>query len=135
MSYKKTFIDLSKKAFKNELEEKFSKESAYNLISNYFNDISASLKDEAEVAGKTLKIKIEEKCWSIQLNQLSELSIRFYKDKITVKVKPGFQWREETLKYEQGRFYDRSKDMGLSEELLDIYLKEAFESTINQLAR
>lgn len=135
MSYKKTFIDLSKKAFKNELEEKFSKESAYNLISNYFNDISASLKDEAEVAGKTLKIKIEEKCWSIQLNQLSELSIRFYKDKITVKVKPGFQWREETLKYEQGRFYDRSKDMDLSEELLDIYLKEAFESTINQLAR
>ncbi|MCI2255271.1 hypothetical protein L2D08_12925 [Domibacillus sp. PGB-M46] len=135
MSYKKTFIDLSKKAFKNELEEKFSKESAYNLISNYFNDISASLKDEAEVAGKTLKIKIEEKCWSIQLNQQSELSIRFYKDKITVKVKPGFQWREETLKYEQGRFYDRSKDMGLSEELLDIYLKEAFESTINQLAR
>ncbi|WNS78473.1 hypothetical protein RRU94_00415 [Domibacillus sp. DTU_2020_1001157_1_SI_ALB_TIR_016] len=135
MSYKKTFIDLSKKAFKNELEEKFSKENAYNLISNYFNDISASLKDEKEVTGKTLKIKIEEKCWSIQLNQLSELSIRFYKDEIIAKVKPGFQWREEILKYEQGRFYDYSKDMELSEELLDIYLKEAFESTINQLAR
>ncbi|MCI2256515.1 hypothetical protein L2D08_19435 [Domibacillus sp. PGB-M46] len=135
MSYKKTFIEFSKKAFKSELEEKLSKESAYTLISNYFNEISASLKGEEEVAGKALKIKIEERSWSIQLNELSELSIRFYKDEISVKVKPGSQWCEEILKYEQGRFYSHSKNMELSEELLDTYLRGAFESTINQLAK
>ncbi|MGC8229003.1 hypothetical protein ACP2W0_08370 [Pseudobacillus badius] len=135
MSYKDRFIEMSKEVFKENLEEKRSKEKARNIIADYFNDICNSLKNEEQVAGRNLKINIGENQWSIELRELSKLSVHFSENKITVLVKPGYRGYEDTLQYEEGKFFSSQKGYELSEHLLDVYLEEVFDSILTQLVK
>lgn len=134
MSYRETFISKSKDIFEEQLKLSQAQQKAYNLIGNYFKYIFDSLRAEEEVSNRDISFGIHESSWSISLKNTS-LKVIYKKEQITVKIRPVGLGYNDTIDLEEYPYIYKSKKFRkeLSEELLDLYLKEAFDSLLKQI--
>jgi len=134
MSYREKFISKSKDIFEEQLKLRQAQQKAYNLIDNYFKYIFDALRAEEEVSNREISFEILESAWSISLKNTS-LKVIYKKDQITVQIRPLGLGYNDTIVLEEYTYIYKSKKFSkeLSEELLDLYLKEAFDSLLTQI--
>lgn len=141
MNYKVEFLQRINEIHVDEIAEKrrveIAKEKALLTINNYFQDLFNNL-DEAASVSKLFQLEDRQHWYKIKLAQNSFLNVPKYSDvsEVPENIKVaigclGMKW-EDSLSYKDGRYFSRKYEMELNEDLLDEYLKEAFDKYLSK---
>lgn len=130
LRYRDEFIQVSKRAFSEAIHRKRTQENACRLINEYYAVLAKELREESSI-GSSLRFDLKDNAWSVSLGR-SSLIVLFNSNYILVNVRDYGHGYEDKLTLEENGFYSKKFDQYLSGELLDEYLKAAFEKTLEQ---
>lgn len=130
MGYKTEFASRVNTLYKEVVAEKKAFEDARDIIDNYFNSLYNDINETLEVSGETFNFFEDNESYQITFHN-SIFSINFSGTKIRVGVHTSGVGYDDELKLEENTYISQKYKHELSEELLDTYLKDAFDKILN----
>ncbi|KXG09939.1 hypothetical protein AT864_01499 [Anoxybacillus sp. P3H1B] len=137
MSFREEFIRRTKKIYLEDVMHNRARRSAEEMIYKYFDSLKKELKEEIEISSGELDIDIAEREF-VRVNlDLSELFFELETADIEVRL-ISYDGNEKVEKlidritYKNNEYISVSYSVPLSYELLDLYLRKAFEKELNQ---
>jgi len=139
MGFKDKFISDLPKVFKDDLAKKTAREQTKKIIDDFFINLREELEPTLEVFHKDLEFKGENGSYTIQLKRAggTKLSVHFHNKMIVISALPYGYGEQDTFSFDEKQLkYIRNTDeRPFSGELLESYLKKAFETPLENLLK
>lgn len=141
LDYRNIFIQKAKRLFRDNVIESQALDEAERIITSYFIELEESLENEIDVSGGEFKIGIypnqsievfldeKELIFGLEGNEL-EISLRFVSD---MNGKETQELDRLFLNKSDKKFYSRKSHQELNNNLLDDYLRQAFDDVLDAL--
>jgi hypothetical protein len=128
-SYKDEFIYQVNSLYARDVEKMKAIEVANLFIKGYFTSLYSDIKETLSVPGQNLKFYEYENTYNLVFSN-SYFKVIYGGEKIKVYVSDLGSGYEDEIKLEGNTFISSKYNQDLSVELLDIYLKDAFENLL-----